>query len=123
MARIRTIKPDFWGSGDIKPLSRDARLLFVGLISMADDEGRFLGALNAINGFVYPNDDLPTAKVRRWLGELVDGGIVHLYECDGVTYGCLPSWHKHQAINRPSESKYPAPLIECAPRKQGGGQA
>lgn len=123
MPRIRTIKPDMWGSGDIKPLSRDARLLFVGLISISDDDGRFLGATNAINGYVFPNDDLPPAKVRKWMNELLDRGIAHLYDHDGVTYGCLPSWHKHQVINRYMPSKLPAPLIECAPRKAGGKPA
>lgn len=119
MSRIRTIKPEMWGSGDIKPLTRDARLLFIGLISMSDDDGRFLGAINAINGFVFPNDELPASPVRRWLTELTDRGIVHMYDHDGVTYGCLPNWHKHQVINRYTPSRLPAPLMECAERKAG----
>ena len=56
MARIRTIKPSFWGSPTIAPLSRDARLLAIGLMSYADDDGRFLAATNALNGYVFPND-------------------------------------------------------------------
>ena len=40
--RIRTIKPSFWGSPTIAPLSRDARLVAIGLMSYADDDGRFL---------------------------------------------------------------------------------
>lgn len=122
MARIRTIKPEMWGSVDIKPLSRDARLLFIGLISMADDDGRFLAAINAINGYVFPNDDLPTAKVRKWLDELVTSGVAHLYTFEGVTYGVLPSWHKHQVVNRHTPSKYPEPDCECYPRKSASTQ-
>lgn len=116
MPRIRSIKPEMWGSGDIAPLSRDARLLFVGLISMADDDGRFLGSLAAINGHVFPNDDLPPAKVGKWLGELCEVGVAHLYRVGGVQYGVLPNWHKHQVINRHTKSTLPEPDIECYPR-------
>lgn len=120
MARIRTIKPSFWSSSTTARLSREARLLAVGLISMADDDGRFLGSTNAISGYVFPNDDLPPAKVRRWFAELVDGGMVHEYRADSVAYGCFPEWHKHQVINRYTPSNFPAPDVECSPRKSGG---
>jgi hypothetical protein len=65
MARIRTIKPSFWGSPTVAKLSRDARLLAVGLISMADDDGRFLCSTAAVNGYVFPNDDLPSPTNTR----------------------------------------------------------
>ena len=121
--RIRTIKPEFWGSSDTSRLSRDARLLVVGLISMADDDGRFLASPNAIIGHVYPNDDnVSPAQVRKWLTEASERcEPVHLYESDGVRYGVLPNWHKHQRINRYKASTLPAPDIECAPRTSGKG--
>lgn len=116
MARIRTTKPSFWGSRTVAKLSRDARLLTLGLISFADDDGRFLGSTAAVNGFVFPNDDLPHKQVRRWLDEIAAVELVHEYECDGVRYGCFPSWHEHQVINRYTPSIHPAPDIPCAPR-------
>jgi hypothetical protein len=39
MARIRTIKPEFWEDDVIGSLSRDARLLFIATLNLADDEG------------------------------------------------------------------------------------
>ena len=116
MARIRTVKPSFWGSGDTAKLSRDARLLALGLVSMADDDGRFLAAATAINGYVFPNDDLPNTKVSKWLDELAASGFVHLYAFDGVRYGVMPTWHAHQKINRYTPSLLPPPDIECVPR-------
>ena len=116
MARIRTIKPTFWGSGDVAGISRDARLTVLGLISMADDDGRFLAAPNAINGYVFPNDEIPPARLRKWVAEACAAGIVHLYRVRGVEYGCFPSWHKHQVVNRHTPSTLPEPDIECAPR-------
>jgi len=40
MARIRTIKPEFPHSESMGRVSRDARLLFVMLFTIVDDEGR-----------------------------------------------------------------------------------
>ena len=42
MARIRTIKPEFFTSDDICALSPLARLLYVGLWCEADREGRLV---------------------------------------------------------------------------------
>ena len=39
--RIRTIKPDFWTDAKVSKLTYLARLLFIGLWNVADDEGRF----------------------------------------------------------------------------------
>ena len=122
MARIRSMKPTFWGSPEAANMSRDARLLTLGLISHSDDDGRFLGSIASINGAVFPNDDLSPARIRAWLREVVATGMVHLYIVDGVQYGCFPSWHKHQVINRHTPSVLPAPGVECAPRGKKGGE-
>lgn len=120
MARIRTIKPTFWGSRSTAALSKEARLLTLGLISFADDDGRFLGATAAINGFVFPNDELPSTKVRKWLQEIATTGLIHEYQRDSVRYGCFPTWHANQVINRYTPSILPEPDIECVSRKSGG---
>jgi len=116
MARIRTIKPTFWGSRPVAILSRDARLLAVGLISMDDDDGRFLAAPAAIGGYVFPNDELPPARIRKWLNECTASGLVHEYG-DAIRYGCFPSWHEHQVINRYTPSTLPEPDVECYQRQ------
>jgi hypothetical protein len=121
MARIRSIKPSFWGSPEAASMSRDARLLTLGLISHADDDGRFLGSTASINGAVFPNDDLSPNRVRSWLLEVVDTGMVHLYTSGGVKYGCFPSWHRHQVINRYSPSVLPAPRRGVLARGRKGG--
>lgn len=121
MARIRTIKPSFWGSKPVAKLSRDARLLTLGLISMADDDGRFLAASTAINGFVFPNDELPISKVRRWFEECLRSGLVHEYGDDGIRYAVFPTWHEHQVINRYTPSELPdpdAPWVRRGERKR-----
>lgn len=42
--RIRSIKPEMWQDEDFGLLDPEAQLLFIGLISHADDHGRFKGS-------------------------------------------------------------------------------
>ena len=119
MARIRTVKPSFWTSNTTFRLSRDARLLAIGLISYADDDGRFPASVNAISGYVFPHDEITPRQIKRWLGELIDAGLVHVYQSESVSYGCFPSWHEHQVINRYTASTLPDPDIECVARRSG----
>jgi hypothetical protein len=112
MARIRTIKPSFWGDDDVCKLSRDARLLLVGLISMADDDGRFIATPAAVAGYVFPHEDIPTTKIRRWLAEIAETPMLTLYAVETRQYGVLPNYRKHQRISHPQPSPLPAPPQE-----------
>lgn len=114
-ARIRTIKPQFWGSHDTSRLSIHARLLFIGLISMADDEGRFLASPNSVNGFVFPNDDLPPARIRKLLDECADVGVIRLYQIQGINYGLIPTFRAHQRVSHPQPSALPPPADGASP--------
>lgn len=107
MPRIRTIKPSFWE--DVAPLSHEARLLAVGLISLADDEGRFVNTHTTVAGYIYPHEDIPPAKLKRWLSEIVGHGMVELYTTGQRQYGWLPKFGRHQRINRPQPSTLPPP--------------
>lgn len=109
MARIRTIKPSFWGDEAVTELTRDARLLLVGLISSADDQGRFMASHAVISGYVFPYDGITPAKLRDWLNEIEVTGIVQFYKVGRREYGCFPNWGKHQRISKPAPSPLPAP--------------
>lgn len=107
--RIRTLKPEMWQDEKIGTLSRDARLLFVGLITMADDEGRFRALPSAICGHVFPYDDDALRRVEKWLSDLESEQLITRYTIDGFTYGSLNGWGRHQRINRASISELPPP--------------
>lgn len=109
MPRIRTLKPGFWSDAGVVGLSREARLLLVGLISMSDDEGRFVATPAAIRGYVYPFDNVTDAFVTRTRDEIAKAGIVFLYRADGLDLGVLPNFLRHQRVNRPTPSVIPPP--------------
>jgi hypothetical protein len=76
---------------------------------MADDEGRFIASTNAINGYVFPHDHLTNLKVKKLLNELVFERFVEIYEENGLTYGSIVTFKKHQRINRKTPSIHPPP--------------
>ena len=116
MARLsRPLKTAFWDDDKVCRLTRDARLTLAGLITkMADDEGRFTATPSAVSGALFPHDNLPPARVKRWLVEIEREGMVQLYRVNGGTYGCLNTWAKHQKPPHPSPSTLPAPSEETA---------
>lgn len=107
--RIRSIKPEMWHDERVCALSRDARLLLLGLVTMADDEGRFRARRSQIHGHVFPADDDALMMVDAWIEEIKNQGIVVFYVVDGTPYGAFRHWKKHQKINRPQSSELPAP--------------
>ncbi|HEY0888926.1 MAG TPA: hypothetical protein VGE38_04875 [Nocardioides sp.] len=114
MARqSRPLKTAFWDDDKVCHLSRDARLTLAGLITkMADDEGRFIATPVAVSGSLFPYDDLPPARVKKWLGEIEAEGMVCVYRVNGGTYGALTGWAKHQKPPHPTESTIPPPPEE-----------
>lgn len=108
MPRIRSIKPEFWTSGQVLECSRNARLLFVGMWNFADDEGRIPNLPKSLKAQIYPADDLSFADVAGMVAELSTNGLVVPYEVDGLHYLQISGW-KHQRIDKRQPAKYPAP--------------
>jgi hypothetical protein len=108
MARIRTIKPEFPQSETMGRLSRDARLLFIQLWTIADDEGRARASSRMLASLLYPYDDDARKLIGGWLDELEREQCIRRYEAEGSTYLEIVNWLKHQKIDHPSKSRLPA---------------
>lgn len=106
MARIRTIKPDFWTDEKVVELSAFARLLFIGLWNFADDEGRMECSPKRIKMQILPADP---AEVPRLLDELEEVGLVRRYSVEKTEYLQVVGFRKHQKVDRRSPSKLPPP--------------
>lgn len=107
MARIRTVKPEFFTSEQVADCSTTARLLFVGLWVFADDAGRHVASTKRAKMEIFPGDDFTQDDVADLIGELVDAGLIFQYEADGGQYWQITGW-KHQKIEKPTV-RYPAP--------------
>lgn len=109
MARIRTIKPEFPQAESMGNVSRDARLLFVLLWTLADDDGRTRASSRLLASLLYPYDNDVPALIDDWLDELEREECIRRYVVGRETYLHMPKWADHQKIDRPSASKLPEP--------------
>ena len=117
MARIRSIKPEYWDDRKLaKRASRDARLLYIALWNLADEWGRLNGDPQWIKGQVFSyDDDLNADAIGKLLEELENPalGAVIAYEADGDPYLFLPKLAKHQRLEpekvNNGRSRLPAP--------------
>lgn len=106
MARIRTIKPEFWGDEKLAPLPALARLVFLGLISMADDAGRLVDNVKSIDGFIFPETEETS---RDSLDTLASSGRIVRYKSEsGQRIIQVANWLKHQKVDKPSRYTLPA---------------
>lgn len=105
MARIRSIKPEFWSNEQVMSCSPLSRLLFIGLWNFCDDSGVHPLKPISIKALVFPGDDIDSASIRRALDELYQNDLISLYSSGGKEYLQVTGWH-HQRIDKPTR-KYP----------------
>ena len=116
MARIRTIKPEFWANEKVMACSRASRLLFIGLWNFADDTGRLRDSSKSIKAQIFPgDDDLNSEIIRGMVDELSSNGLLMKYEVNGEAFLEITGWN-HQRIDKPQASKCPPPNSTNVPR-------
>ena len=108
MSRIRTIKPEFWSSGQIMDCSPLARLLFIGLWNYCDDAGIHPASIKRIKAEVFPSDNFSMNDIRQWVDELIQTRLIFEYILDEEAYWIVTGWKKHQRIDRPTY-RHPQP--------------
>ena len=105
MARIRTIKPEFWTDGAIVECSTNARLLFIGSWNFSDDYGNLDRSAKQLKAQVFPADDIDVEPLIR---ELLNHGLLVEYSSNGKTFIHIQNFIKHQRIDRPGPARCPS---------------
>jgi hypothetical protein len=111
MGRIRTVKPELFTHEELFDLELDSglpiRFAFAGLFTCCDKAGRFKWKPRTLKLAVLPHDEIDFSRV---LDALSTRGFIVKYALDGVEYGFIPTWDKHQVLNnRETESDLPEP--------------
>jgi len=111
MARIRTIKPEFWEDEKIASLPIPCRLFYIGTWNLADDLGVIRANPAILKSKIFPyDDDLRVSEVKKWLDALIKARmlvpIIHQEE----SYYVIRTFGSHQKIDK----RYGKPLIEEA---------
>lgn len=105
MARIRSIKPEYWVSEQVVECSPIARLLFIGMWSFCDDAGVHPASYKTLKMEVFPGDDISCQEIEQLVGELLRAGLLESYVVDSKSYFKVTGWH-HQKIEKPN-FRYP----------------
>jgi hypothetical protein len=107
MARKRMIDPGIWTDEGFIELSGEARLMFIGIISNADDEGRGLASTKSLKARIFPSDEITLATVDCIKHALACHTNIVFYTVDGVEYYQLLKWRDYQTVDHPKPSTYP----------------
>jgi hypothetical protein len=100
----RYFREKYLTSPRINAVEPDGRDLWVRLVLVADDHGRFWGDPQLIASRCYPLKP-DAANVARLLSELARVDLIELYEVEGKAYLLITQWQERIR----SDSKYPAP--------------
>ena len=101
MARIRTVKPEFWTSEQIAECSTITRLLFIGMWNFCDDGGNHPASLKSLKMQVFPSDDIQLSEIGTMIDELVKNELITQYTVNNKDYWHVLGW-KHQKIEKPN---------------------
>lgn len=123
MARKRAISPTIWDDPTFGKLSPYAKILFIGLISLADDDGRQRGDKYYLKSNFFKRDKWGPDWVERVKEELcsIMKNVKH-YRVGGEEYIQLLTWEKYQKQQKERRvpSQFPPPssddkqvLSEC----------
>lgn len=109
MAKRRMIHDCIWSSEDVAELTMRQRLLWVGLITTADDQGRGRAHPGLVRASVFPFDVITQDEIGEDLAAIEVAGMVLLYEVDGSDYYQITNWWEYQSPQWATPSDYPAP--------------
>ncbi|MGE0289074.1 MAG: hypothetical protein AB7I42_22890 [Bradyrhizobium sp.] len=109
MARIRTIKQEFFQHEGMNELSALHRLLFLGLLTEADREGRLRDRPGLLKELLLPHDDCDVDELLTGLAAH-RGRFLVRYQVEERQYIAITGFAKHQRPNsREQPSTIPPP--------------
>lgn len=124
MARIRTIKPEFFRHEGLQDLEianpgKYPMMVFEALWGHCDSKGRFEWKPRMLKLDILPFLPFDMAET---LAILVKAGMLHRYTVDGKEYGEIETFEKHQRLSGKELTegeKFPAPEPELSVKHRG----
>ncbi|MDR1943064.1 MAG: hypothetical protein LBQ04_03000 [Endomicrobium sp.] len=107
MARNRMIKPEFWEDEKVGQLSPMARLVFIGSLNFADDEGFIRWNERYISASIFPYDKVSDKKIKLLMKELEYLSFIEVFETKNHSFiAKIINFKKHQKIQHPTPSHF-----------------
>ena len=93
MARARNIKPSFFTNDELSELEPLARILFIGMWTIADFKGCFEYKPKRLKVQILPYDD---CNIEQLVSALDKSGFISIYSVQGQRYIKVINFSKHQ---------------------------
>lgn len=103
MARIRSIKPEYWTDEKIVELDFAERLLFIGLWNFADDQGYLDYSPKRIKMQIFPGDNV---DVVEGLKKLHEASLIEAFDGPKGVVLWITHWKKHQRVSNPAQPRF-----------------
>lgn len=101
MARIRSIKPEFWDDEHIASLPMECRLFYIGCWTFADDQGVFNANPSFLKSRIFPyDDDLKVSEVKAWLKKLEELKMIIPFTHSRDNYYVVRTFADHQVVDK-----------------------
>ena len=102
MARARNLKPSFFSNDILAECEPMARLLFAGLWTLADRDGRLEYRPKRIKGALFPYDN---CDIEALIAQLAARGFVQVYQVGGIHVLNIPTFVEHQRCHPDERSE------------------
>ena len=110
MAQRRMLYSSLWQNEDFSKLSDKGKILYIGLITLADDHGRLKSNPSILRSQIFLYDEsIKNSEISKLLQDISKIGLILLYEND--EYIQHPNWFKFQILrkDRMGKSMCPSP--------------
>lgn len=108
MARIRTVKPEFWSDSKTGMLSDFTTKLFLGMLNFCDDMGVIEYNPSQLRAQIFPYRPVKTAdKIKTAISKDLRC-LVELFAYKGKSYIKINGFEKHQKVDHPAKPNIPS---------------
>jgi hypothetical protein len=107
----RMLHSKIWESSQFLELNYVGRLLFIGMISLGDDEGRLRGDGWYLKGHIFSRDRVTPKEIEKLRDQIEKKGLIIVYKRETEIFIQHPNWTKYQTLrkDRFRYSEYPSP--------------
>ena len=109
MTKRRMIYDCLWKSEDLAKFTYRQRLLWIGLITTADDQGRGSAIPGLIRSVIFPYDDISFAEIELDMEALINSNMIIVYKANEKSYYQIKKWWEYQKPQWAGPSDFPSP--------------
>lgn len=94
----RMVYSKIWSSEQFSKLTDKAKLLYIGMITLADDDGRLIANPAYLRGQIFTYYDISISDVLKLRKEVENTGLIFVYLVSENEYVEHPKWPEYQVI-------------------------